>query len=71
MFQGTAPPPLHVFYEGLLKKTFELTFQTIQRQVSVREFNKLGRRIDAWLTAEARARPAQLAHSAPPTHART
>ena len=48
-FQGTTPPPLHVFYQGLLKKLNACTFRTIQRQVSKAEFTKLGKRIDAWL----------------------
>ena len=48
-FQGTAPPPLHVFYQGLLKKLFACAFCAIQRQVSKAEFTRLGQKIDAWL----------------------
>ena len=50
LFQGTPPPPLHLFYQGLLKKLFACTFQTIQRQVSKSEFTRLGKLLDRWLT---------------------
>ena len=49
LFQGTPPPPLHIFYQGLVKKLFACTFCVIQRQVPKAAFTKLGKRIDAWL----------------------
>ena len=50
IFQGIPPPPLHLYYQGLLKKFFACSWQAIQRQVSKAEFTRLGKRVDAWLT---------------------
>jgi hypothetical protein len=49
VFLGTPAPPLHIFYQGLLKKLMECVFRSIQRQVTKVQFTGLGKRIDAWL----------------------
>ena len=49
IFLGTPPPPLHIFYCGLLQKLLACTFCCIQRQVSKARFTALGKRIDTWL----------------------
>ena len=42
LLPSTTFSPLHIIYEGTLKEFVEKTFQVIQVQVSVLEFNKLG-----------------------------
>ena len=34
IFLGTPPPPLHIFYQGLLKKLFACVFRSIQRPLT-------------------------------------
>ena len=52
VFQGTAPPLMHMVWHGLWPKLVEVTFGVIQVQVAPQAFKQLGARIDAWITAK-------------------
>ena len=49
VFSGATFARLHNVYEGTLPRFIEGTFRIIQKQVTVAEFNRAGKRIDAWL----------------------
>ena len=42
VFCSTTFSILHIIYEGVLKEFVELTFQALQKQVSVLDFNNVG-----------------------------
>ena len=49
VFSGATFVRLHNVYEGTLPRFIEGTLRIIQKQVTVAEFNRAGKRIDAWL----------------------
>jgi hypothetical protein len=57
IYQGVTISPLHVIYHGHFPLFVELTFDSIQKQVTKAAFNALGNKIDVYITSTVATTP--------------